>query len=318
VKVYILKVSVIIPTVNRHESLFRLLNSIAKQSLIPDEIIIIEQGGVKFELDELPDALKNRVEVVYCDIKSTAHSRYIGYQKSKFETIVYFDDDIEVGRDYISSATNYLQRNPQCNAVGGVYVNKPYTEKNKYLTLAGRMLGIYSRGCSNKILASGWGDYVRGEYRNEITHGEWLFGCNMVFRRSALREEYFPKEMILWSFLDDLYLVGKLTRKTATTADILPQLSVVHHFGISSGAPSRPITKMRIVYRYLVWKELFPRKTIYNRLRFILGLAANLLLELREGDIKDSIALHYQSWKAIYYGQCDSITEANKYVLAKD
>ena len=112
-------VSIIIPTRNRKEYVYKVLYSIEHQTLLPDEIIIVDSSeDVSYQNGVIDRFRKLNV----CFIQSEASvciQRNKGIQAAKGDWILLLDDDIEIEKLYIEKLVQYCNRNPQCGAVAG-------------------------------------------------------------------------------------------------------------------------------------------------------------------------------------------------------
>jgi GT2 family glycosyltransferase len=111
-------VSVVIPTKNRHDSLHRLLASIARQSYPKLEVIIVDDGSetpVRLSRLNVSDVHLIRNE----ESKGPCFARNQGVEKVRGEFIIFLDDDAEFeSQDTISRVINMLARKSDCGAIG--------------------------------------------------------------------------------------------------------------------------------------------------------------------------------------------------------
>ncbi len=294
-----MKTSVVIPTINRKATALRLLQNLADQSHKPDEIILIEGGPVQWSVEELPEILKTRTKLTYVTRPSAAASRDGGRKQSSGDVIFFFDDDIILPPNYIQDSLTYLNNNPTIMAVGGLYSDKSITERTQRSIQIGRLFGIYADGSRNRILPSGWADYVRGPFTEETTAAEWLFGCNLAVRMNAFENPTvsFETRMQAWSFLDDVLLGARLTRAYGDCMRLLPNLRVIHAPPSTSGSMSKTTLRMRILYRYILWRDYIADGSASSLSQFLLGMLANLLLMLKQEPklwvIRETLKTHF-------------------------
>lgn len=279
-----MKTSVITSSMGRKVTLNRLFLNLATQTQLPDEIILIEAGGATWDNSEFPETLRANVRVLYAPGESLAASRARGQQNARGELLLFLDDDIIMPATYIAEASAYLRDNPAIMAVGGRYIDETVTGRANWSLMVGRLLGIYGNGARNRILPSGWLDYVRGKSTSEITSADWLFGCNSVIRASAFAhpDVHYTAEMAAWSFLEDGYFYSRVISAYGDCVRLLPGLEVVHAPIASSGSMSRVTLRMRILYRYIFWRDRLRDGSLLSRLRFDMGMLANLLLMLKQ------------------------------------
>jgi len=278
------KVSVIISSVDRPDRLARLLDNVSRQSTMPDEVIVIEAGVRPLDEAIVPPRLCGRVVAFHAPRESLAASRDRGRRAAHGATLIFFDDDLIVPDRYIEFALRHLDENTNVMAVGGIY-RDPVTLHNRPWSIAiGRVLGIFGNGSRNRILVSGWADYVSGEHAKRMTEAEWLFGCNWAIRASAFNHQDVRIESRLeaWSFLEDVIFGSRITQAYGLCMRLLPELSVIHDAGNSAGRISVVTLRMRILYRFIFWRETLDDGSTTRAVRFWLGMLANLLLMYKQ------------------------------------
>ena len=275
-----MKISVIISSMGRKFTLGRLLVNISNQTLLPNEIIIIEAGAERWSPAEFPKSLADNICVTYAPAMSLAAARSKGQQLATGDLLIFIDDDIIMPMSYIAESCNFLQSNPLIVAVGGCYTDDGVANRSRWSLGIGRLLGVYGDGSRNRIMRNGWLDYVRGKNRERISSADWLFGCNSVIRAQAFDHPdiHFETDMAAWSFLEDGYFYSKVIKAFGDCVRILPRLAVIHAPLDSSGNLSKITVRMRILYRYIFWRDQLSSGKISDRLRFDLGMLANVLL----------------------------------------
>jgi GT2 family glycosyltransferase len=278
------RVSVIISSLDRPDRLARLLDNISRQSTLPDEVIVIEAGVRPLDEAIVPPRLCGRLVAFHAPHESLAASRDRGRRVAQGATLIFFDDDLIVPDRYIEFALRHLDENTKVMAVGGIY-SDPLTLRNRPWSIAiGRVLGIFGNGSRNRIIVSGWADYVRGEHAERMTEAEWLFGCNWAIRASTFNHQdvRIESRLAAWSFLEDVILGSRITQAYGLCMRLLPELSVIHDAGNSTGRISVVTLRMRILYRYIFWREALNDGSATRAVRFWLGMLANLLLMYKQ------------------------------------
>ena len=279
-----MKTSVIIPTLDDLLITQRLLKNIALQDKTPDEIIIIEGGSVKWSSRHIPEILKKRTIILYKPNGGISPSKEFGRIKASGEILFFFDNDVIPPKTYIKDALFFFSRNIKTLGIGGYFIEEQTQTKNKLSIAIGKVFKIYSNNERNVILKSGWGDYVRGKNLSIITSAEWLFGCNMALRSKIFlhKNVQIETQMKGWSFLEDLLLGIKITKKFGVCMKILPELNVFHKPVNRSGKLSKETLKMRYLYRYIIWRDYINDHSIQSYLHYCLGFTANFLLALKQ------------------------------------
>jgi GT2 family glycosyltransferase len=274
--------TIIISSVDRKQVMQRLFSNIAAQSVLPDEIILVEAGKTTWSEIDIPVVFHGKTTFLHETGLALSAARALGQKQSHGDILFFLDDDIIIPETYISDAINYLQNHNNIMAIGGCYSDQILSKRNESSILIGRLLGIYSDGNKNMILPSGWADYVRGDATQKISCADWLFGCNFVVKSEAFSKANFEEGLAAWSFLEDVFFGIHLKNSFGDCMRILPSLKVIHDPPCSGGRITLITLKMRILYRYILWRDHLYNHSIHAVLMFLLGMIANLLLMLKQ------------------------------------
>ena len=130
-----LSFTVVIPTKNRPDDLLLAVESILKSSLLPDEIIIVDQSisddsklpVVKFfELNGKTSILKYHHN---SEINGLVAAKDFGVKLSKFEIILFLEDDIYLEPDYFCEIIKVFNCDDKVKGCSGIIVNLPRRSK---------------------------------------------------------------------------------------------------------------------------------------------------------------------------------------------
>ncbi|MFQ1927530.1 glycosyltransferase family 2 protein [Aeromonas veronii] len=112
-------ISVIIPTINRHDVLVNTLDDLNRQRDVNFEVVIIDQSA------NIPNHFVERLDSYNFNIRlfsqielSASKARNVGLIKSKSDIVLFFDDDVIIKSDYLLKhhLTNYSD-----NSISGVF-----------------------------------------------------------------------------------------------------------------------------------------------------------------------------------------------------
>lgn len=211
-----LSVAVVVPTVNRPESLGRLLDSLDQQTLSPTSVVIsVPATGF------VPEHIRDRRGVTVVESAPGAsiqrNTAIVALDPSP-DVVAFFDDDAIVDSRYLEQAISFLQQHPNHVALTGRVVCDGAAEKRQLTP--------------SEILTA-----VEEAARTPLGQAEWssttqLYGCNMVVRHEALRATMFDPRLPLYSWLEDLDLSRRLTPHGQLAR--VPDCLAVHE-GSSSG-----------------------------------------------------------------------------------
>lgn len=115
-----MKISAVIPTRNRPDSLKRLLQSFQQQLLQAVEIIIVDASDDTSYHEALQKAFSDLpLAFIKSDFRSVCIQRNMGIKRASNEWIFLCDDDIEMPTDYLEKLSGYLTGHSECGAVAG-------------------------------------------------------------------------------------------------------------------------------------------------------------------------------------------------------
>ena len=170
-----IKASIIIPTYNRGKLLCNTLTNLIGQLPTDAEIVVVDQSDeVCSELMEIAKNHSTQIHYYKIFVKGLPHARNYGLKRAIGEIIIFCDDDVIPGPNFIE---NHLQ-NYKGKEVGGV---------------GGRIIlkGNQSHDNSNHNKTIGkvrwWDAYLIDNFdATERAYIDHVQGCNMSFRKEAL------------------------------------------------------------------------------------------------------------------------------------
>ena len=103
-------ISVIIPTYYRYEYLSDLLKQLCSQTISPLEIIIADQTPLKDRPPEFYRQFDNKIiKVIDVDKPSLTMPRNIAVREAKGDILLFLDDDIVIGNDFVESHIKVME-----------------------------------------------------------------------------------------------------------------------------------------------------------------------------------------------------------------
>lgn len=291
--------TIAICTRNRPDDLRRCVASIAGQSAdYPLQVLIVDDGELsESELDELCHMLGGKVGRFRYRKKRQPGlllSRIEAVGLADYDRILFLDDDAELEEGYLGRLRELYARYPEAAAIGGT---DGAIRGNFLWNLFARAI-LYDSGDPGRLSPSGYGgSMTRWNGRREPFRTEYLLGCNMSFRTSALLGLVPVDWLGGYSLGEDLYLSywaslsGEMWidpglkvrhRQSATSRDKLEQVAyteIANHYHLlrlrQPGAWRRAAllwTASGLLARALAVRRLRPRAAGYGRaIRFVLA-----------------------------------------------
>jgi GT2 family glycosyltransferase len=171
---------VVIPTRNRPSQLKACLEAIFKNSILPDQIFIIDSSDINHKINDLP--ADNRISYHTTHIASAAIQRNIGIELVSVATeyLAFLDDDVIIPSNYFSKLIDTL------NSTGAIGVSGLAANPQKMDAVKnnGVLRDYFSRFFLNNsrkngvILRSGVNIPVKIKLPYPIKT-QWLIGCSL-------------------------------------------------------------------------------------------------------------------------------------------
>jgi len=237
-----LKISFVIPTLNRPQELKRLLDSFACQSLKPDEIVIVDQGGGLYNFTTLQ--LYNSLNIKYhnVDFHSLTKARNFGVKKASGDIAGFLDDDIILDKDYVKNILLFFDQHPHARGVQGLITNFKvgHVEKvggskfvYKLYNLFAKVFLLNNSSSRNKLLMSGRNQYAYDV--KDVQACQWLSGIGN-YKREVFDEFSFDENLKSYALGEDKLLFLK---------NILTAYLLIHRLSVSITMLILDVRKMR-------------------------------------------------------------------------
>lgn len=186
-------VDVIIPTIGRKIYLYDFLKDLAKQTYLPDSVIIVEQNSQPGSVSELhylsSEVWPFKIKHFFTNQAGACNARNLALEKVENEWIFFADDDIRIEQNFLESAFEKVSK----------YKNKVLTfscllENQKEINQEVFQWGAFGSGCSlvkKEVIKN-----IKFDLKYEFGFGEDSdFG--MQIRKQGYDVLYFPYPHIL-------------------------------------------------------------------------------------------------------------------------
>lgn len=290
------KISVVIATKNRFRDIIKCMESILIQTLLPDEIVIVDSSDTTELKSNLNGLLRNKFSSKYIHTPaSLTKARNIGIKESIGDVIIFLDDDVILDRDYIKEIVHIFNNDLE-KKVGGVTGNiqdSTKIQKPSFKHLIGSnirhilstifFLFKYKNG---KFQPSGWPTFVHSD---KITNVECLSGANMAFRKEIFNEFKFDENLHGYCFMEDDDIAYRVSRKYQNI--YTPFAKLVHNVSPAARDKAYAGMKMTIENHYYLFKKNFPQD-IKHKIAFwwsVVGLFVMTMVNRNRGGLRGLI-----------------------------
>jgi glycosyltransferase involved in cell wall biosynthesis len=270
----LLPVAVVIPTRDRPATLRRTLESLAKQSLQPAELRIVDassDGGTRFLCEESIPKLRSEVSWCRAEVAGAASQRNQGVRSSSQITVGFMDDDVLLEPNCFARLWRALNSDDRIGGVNAMITNQRYQSP-------GRVSGFVFRLMDGRA-ASSYAGRILGPAVNllpedredlpEVVPVEWLNTTCTLYRREALPDPPFPEHFQGYSLMEDVTLsltVGRHWKlANARTARIYHDSQPGSH-----KVDPKLVAKMQLINRHYVMTKVLGRSRISDYLKLFL------------------------------------------------
>ncbi len=203
-------ISVIICTRNRFEDFKTMIASLIQQTRLPDELIVVDSSDT-IVIPEYLDSNNIQFRLHYFHTNpGLTYQRNVGIEKSRGELLFFFDDDVDLKKNYLELAEKVFLDDILCTtgAVGGRIVGLEqagqksifYRLKRRYFDML-RYVFLQSNFGNGKFRYSGMPTHPHllkaGGYI------ECLSGCCMAFRREVFKTVRFDENLSGYGQMED-------------------------------------------------------------------------------------------------------------------
>ena len=283
-------ISTIIPTYKRNKDLIECLDSIITQTLLPNEVIVIDNEK-SVATDELINQQKNNFEKHGIKLQYIPNSiensltvaRNLAVKHAKGDFISFLDDDVVLFPDYYEEIIKVFKLYPDALAVSGNAVielgknekiainilnvlskifNQSYYEKDAFRVLPSFAVTTVAPWCKDKI----------------ITNCQWSSGAS-TFRKEIFKEIGFDENLKKYAYNEDIDFGYSIFRRHPESLFFNLEAKYIHKISSSGRSLKKEIIYMEDVYcLYLFFKHI--KQTYKNKINYIWGRMGKVIFKM--------------------------------------
>ena len=262
-----IRISVVISTYNRPADLRNALESLSIQSLMPFEVLVVDDsdGTVAEDVVEpLREVIRergSRLEYVRnTRKKGLTVARNLGVDRSGGDVVLFIDDDVVLDKDYVRHIAGVYSSHPGAVGVQGFHggdFSPSLTGRLGNAIDRAFMVWFYSKD-SCKVMPSFYPTYPHVATR--VIPCQWFSGCNMSYRREVFVKERFDEALSRYCpGGEDLDFSYRVWKRHPGSLFLAPDAKLEHRYTPSSRPPKRNFVLMQAVYRrYFAFKNMDP------------------------------------------------------------
>jgi GT2 family glycosyltransferase len=292
------KISVVIPTKNRVQDIIKCIESIMVQTLLPDEIVIVDASDTQELRIEVRHRFTEKLKIIYIHSKpGLTHQKNVGIGVSCGDIVFFLDDDVILDKDFMKEIVRAFEKDKE-KRIGGVHGNIVEVRDDKssvnlilreiYAALNATVATAFfldKKSKTGKFQLSGFPTYAYGI--NKVVRVECVPGGLTAYRREVLDEFKFDENLQGYSWGEDDDFSYRVSRKYKNV--YTPDAKVIHNCSPVAKDKKSVRMKMMIENHYYLFKKNFPQ-TFKHKFAFcmsIIGLCLQgTLLAVTRRDIE--------------------------------
>lgn len=114
-------ISVVIPLYNKRDSIIRALDSVLNQTVLPDEIVVVNDGSTDGSEKTVEQFNHPLVRLIHQKNGGVSAARNTGIDAAKHEWIAFLDADDVWNPEYLKEIKNLKQSFPECSVLATAY-----------------------------------------------------------------------------------------------------------------------------------------------------------------------------------------------------
>ena len=263
-----LPISLLIPTMNRPDSLKHTIESFLRCSYIPSEIIIVDQSsGDNFKMNKSIVVDANRITKIihiFQNSPSLTKARNIAIENANYDLVVFADDDIEANENTLLNVFKDFQIDG-VSMIGGFDDCAP-----KSKGILGYLLGFksFKNRFIGHVTKSVFGRFPIMK-KDNIVNTMWAMGFFFAVKKSLIHKWglRWDERLTGYAYAEDLdfsYSYYQCCKKNGLKCIMDKNISVKHLCSNEYRTPSRKSTFMYIQNRaYLSYKHSMGKKSSF-------------------------------------------------------
>lgn len=293
-----LKLSIIIPTINRPDDLAKTLECLLVQNLKWFQVVLIDQSD-----DNRSKSIANFYAdqwlcLNYCRlmIKSWAQARNFAINKIDYldemsgadtDAVIFIDDDVSFDENFVSNLHTYISHNSY--VMWWTWkINSPARTISFVKKLWILMLWWW-RNNNQQIVTKVWFNQMFNKQPETEQIVERTSGCGMWFRKSIIDQWYrFPEYFLKYSIMEDLFLSYAIFLDYRGRLTYTPSVEMTHHESPNRSIPNYQKIRQHCIHRYIFHKT-FNIRIVWYIWTMILLMALDLLMFRKVSIIREYI-----------------------------
>lgn len=255
------QISIVIPTMNRLETLQETIDSYVSGDILPDQIVIVDQTQdeqFRIQIVSMIQKYSEKVQIdyIYQNAPSSTKARNIGVDICRNDIIAFSDDDITVQKDTIKNVLD-IMKDEGISMIAGIN-SRDGLSKSRIGYLFGKK--SYRKRKIGHVTKAMLGRFPENRVEESV-ETEWAMGFFFVVRKSLIERwnNFWDEKLTSYAYAEDLdfsYSYYKHSKDEGLKCILNEGVVVEHRVSTEWRVPTRKSTMMYVLNReYLSYKH---------------------------------------------------------------
>ncbi|HEX2235643.1 MAG TPA: glycosyltransferase [Actinomycetota bacterium] len=288
----------LICTLNRPEDLQGALHTLLTQSVLPQEVVIVDASEESSEA--LLRAMTSKAGVGLQYLRTTpgrTRQLNLGVKAARGDPVFIIDDDVRLDPEFHAAMLDTFEAGgADVGGVQGTVINDTFRSLPARAFRALFLLSRHTQNDDGRLLPSGY--YTTPVRPTEVREVKALRLCGLAFRRRVFDEFTFDERLEGYALKEDIDFSYRVSRRYRLL--VSPEARFRHLKAPSSRISVRSKSKMHVVNNYRFFRKNLER-TIPQKAAFIWAMLGRLLYEAARSTVKRE--------PAYFLGYLDGVVE---------
>lgn len=279
-----MKHSIVVATMHRPQAVANLLDSVEKQTFLPQEFVIVDQSRDDLTREVCEDyrrRVKGRgqeVKYIRQETPSLVKARNRGIDESSGEIICFVDDDLILNADYFERISAYFKDPSVGGVTGNVIIHQPLKGLKWQLRklLARIFLLNYFNG---KLTPSTFGYPIYEREIDRVQEVELFGGYSMNFRRELVIRNRPDEWFSGYGYREDVDLSYRISRHARMI--IVPDARFIHDVSTINRLDTGSLKKMQFKNHLYMFRK-FRKYGVFSWVLFWYSMSGIVMIDFLE------------------------------------
>lgn len=270
--------SVVICTRNRYRDVLRCMASLAAQTRVPEEIVIVDASDDEYVAPTVAAAFPGAFPDcrVLRSPRGLTRQRNHGIRQTQGDYVLFLDDDVVLHREYVERLLRVFHTDTAARYAGGMGQISGVSSPGPLFRLLQRCFYLGDVVGTGRFKRSGFPSLPHG--RDEFLEVECLSGANMCFRRSVVSQFTFDETLHDYAYMEDDDFAYRASRERPFFYE--PDARLEHRHSTAARLNRRQLKRMLVRNHRYLFNKNFPQSFSYRWAHglSLLGLLAECVM----------------------------------------